>query len=205
MYLICQPETLWNQEGRIEGRNDTPLSKKGEEQVLLLGEIFSHHPIQTVHSSPLSRAKALSLCLSKKCNCAHHEHNELTEQDMGSSVGMTYGKHNELFSKKKSLFYAQHVYKRMNTSIHDEETHLSVAERLLPLLHTIHEKNPKESIVIMHPHALRITLTLIGQYDEDAILIKNGAIIELFWKEGRWNIFLMEGVSVTSEKSFFTH
>jgi len=55
--LVRHGETVWNREGRYQGRTDIPLSPDGEAQVIALGARLSHLPISLAISSPLSRAR----------------------------------------------------------------------------------------------------------------------------------------------------
>lgn len=56
--LLCRHgETLWNAEGRYQGRMDIPLSETGERQAAALGERLKGLPIARAIASPLSRAR----------------------------------------------------------------------------------------------------------------------------------------------------
>ena len=55
--LIRHGETEWNREEVFRGRADVPLSKRGREQARLLGEALKGSGVQTVYTSPLSRAR----------------------------------------------------------------------------------------------------------------------------------------------------
>ncbi|HEY0195206.1 MAG TPA: histidine phosphatase family protein [Kofleriaceae bacterium] len=56
--LVRHGETLWNHEGRYQGRTDVPLSEAGQRQVQALGERLAHLSIAVAISSPLSRTMA---------------------------------------------------------------------------------------------------------------------------------------------------
>ena len=56
--LLCRHgETLWNAEGRYQGRMDIPLSPVGEAQAIALGARLKDLPIARAVASPLSRAR----------------------------------------------------------------------------------------------------------------------------------------------------
>jgi probable phosphoglycerate mutase len=55
--LVRHGETLWNREGRYQGRTDVPLSEVGETQVTALAARLAHLPIAVAVSSPLVRAR----------------------------------------------------------------------------------------------------------------------------------------------------
>jgi len=55
--LVRHGETVWNRDGRYQGRTDIPLSPDGEAQVKALGLRLASLPIEVAISSPLSRAR----------------------------------------------------------------------------------------------------------------------------------------------------
>ena len=57
LLLARHGETAWNAEGRYQGREDIPLSPKGESQALALGERLREVRIDRALASPLSRAR----------------------------------------------------------------------------------------------------------------------------------------------------
>lgn len=57
LLLVRHGETLWNREGRYQGRTDIPLSELGRAQVAALGVRLASLPIDLAVSSPLGRAR----------------------------------------------------------------------------------------------------------------------------------------------------
>jgi probable phosphoglycerate mutase len=57
LLLARHGETAWNAEGRYQGREDIPLSPKGEAQARALGERLRDLRIDRAVASPLSRAR----------------------------------------------------------------------------------------------------------------------------------------------------
>ncbi len=58
IYLIRHSETAWTLSQRHTGLTDIPLTKKGEEDALLIGKRLKNHPFEVILCSPLQRAKA---------------------------------------------------------------------------------------------------------------------------------------------------
>jgi probable phosphoglycerate mutase len=56
--LVRHGETMWNREGRYQGRTDVPLSPEGEAQAKRLGARLAGVAIDVAVASPLSRARA---------------------------------------------------------------------------------------------------------------------------------------------------
>ncbi|MBE7440383.1 MAG: histidine phosphatase family protein [Spirochaetales bacterium] len=65
--LIRHGETLFNAEGRFQGRHDSPLSPRGEEQTrslgVFLGQYLKDRPVLRWFVSPLGRTQQTSLLL----------------------------------------------------------------------------------------------------------------------------------------------
>jgi probable phosphoglycerate mutase len=57
LLLVRHGETLWNREGRYQGRTDIPLSDRGRDQVAALGVRLASLTIDLAISSPLGRAR----------------------------------------------------------------------------------------------------------------------------------------------------
>lgn len=60
VYLVRHAETTWNQEGRVQGSHDTPLSVDGLAQTVKTVAYLSSLRFDTVFTSPLSRARAIA-------------------------------------------------------------------------------------------------------------------------------------------------
>jgi len=55
--LVRHGKTVWNAEGRYQGKMDIPLNEEGREQARRVGEALKDFPIKAVFSSPLSRCR----------------------------------------------------------------------------------------------------------------------------------------------------
>lgn len=55
-YLVRHAETVWNQERRLQGGSDTPLSPLGVRQAACLRAYFASRPIRAIVSSHLQRS-----------------------------------------------------------------------------------------------------------------------------------------------------
>jgi len=60
VFVARHGETTWNQEGRYQGRQESPLSELGTRQAQALGDAITHErpPVGRVISSPLGRCVA---------------------------------------------------------------------------------------------------------------------------------------------------
>ncbi len=56
LLLVRHGESIWNEEDRIQGQQDVPLSERGRQQAIVLGKWLKGVPIDACYASPLSRA-----------------------------------------------------------------------------------------------------------------------------------------------------
>lgn len=90
LYLIRHGQTEWNQEGRMQGRLDSPLTPLGREQAVLLGQRLQQETWDAVYCSPTGRAFTTArLILSGREDLIVTDE-RLREIDMGPWEGRTF-------------------------------------------------------------------------------------------------------------------
>jgi uncharacterized phosphatase len=88
--LVRHGETDWNLRRRLQGRADIPLNETGVEQARTLAASFSPEDWSFVLSSPLSRASATALEISKGAGIPFAGTvNDLIERSFGQADGAT--------------------------------------------------------------------------------------------------------------------
>ena len=58
VYLVRHGETQWNAERRIQGQSDSPLTAKGEQQAMQVGERARSHGMTQLLASDLRRTRS---------------------------------------------------------------------------------------------------------------------------------------------------
>ena len=84
IYITRHSKTLWNQEKRLQGWQDSPLSETGIKDALLLKDRIKDLKIDCCYSSPIGRAKSTSQILFDHFN----EDVRLKEMNFGDYEGM---------------------------------------------------------------------------------------------------------------------
>ena len=56
VYLVRHGQTAWNREEIFRGRADIPLNETGRKEALLTGQYLRGVKVDSIYSSPLSRA-----------------------------------------------------------------------------------------------------------------------------------------------------
>ena len=81
IYITRHSLTTWNEEKRLQGWKDSPLTQQGKEDALKLGEYMKNIHIDQVYSSPLLRAKSTAKLIFKNENII--EDSRLKEMNFG--------------------------------------------------------------------------------------------------------------------------
>ena len=89
LYLIRHGEVKGAAAGKLLGRTDTPLSKRGLEQSRRLAKRLSTARLSAVYSSDLQRARVTAEIIAKRRNLKVRESSAWREIDMGAWEGRT--------------------------------------------------------------------------------------------------------------------
>ncbi|MFP5597816.1 2,3-diphosphoglycerate-dependent phosphoglycerate mutase GpmB [Kluyvera sp. 142486] len=83
VYLVRHGETQWNAERRIQGQSDSPLTAKGEQQAVQVGDRVRTYGITHVIASDLGRTRRTAEIIADACGCGVMFDARLRELDMG--------------------------------------------------------------------------------------------------------------------------
>src|SRR4051812_18031898 len=87
--LIRHGETTWNQQGRMQGQHDSPLTPLGLQQARLLGRRLSQVPFTALYSSDLGRAHQTARCIADETGHEIVADRGLRERSFGIFEGLT--------------------------------------------------------------------------------------------------------------------
>lgn len=177
-YLVRHGETQWNQEQRLQGWLDSPLTDNGREAAARLQQQLQSIPFAAAYSSSSGRAKETMDILTAQRQLPVYYEDNLREICLGNWQGkkiedilLTDGLDYELYTKYPAQFMATHT-----------ESFGAVTERAMYTLKKIAEQHRDEHILIVS-HAVTIKCMI------NAILQRN--IGEL------WSAPYIHGTSVT--------
>lgn len=95
LILVRHGETEWNALGRLQGREDVPLSEIGRRQATAAGRALSHYPFSgqgpVIISSPLQRAVETARLIEAELprSAGFQTDEALLERDYGRGAGLT--------------------------------------------------------------------------------------------------------------------
>lgn len=88
LLLARHGETIWNQDGRYQGRSDPPLSARGEMQAQALAKRFAATDEISIVASPLMRAQATAQIIAARLGLPVATDHRLTELAYGKWEGL---------------------------------------------------------------------------------------------------------------------
>lgn len=112
IYILRHGTTVWNEEGRTQGRRQNKLSKAGQELAKITAEKLKDEQIDIIYSSPLMRTMQTANIVNKYHNAKIIRCELLTEVDQGVYSGRLYRK---LTEKEKQLKAERHPSTKMET------------------------------------------------------------------------------------------
>jgi 2,3-bisphosphoglycerate-dependent phosphoglycerate mutase len=105
--LVRHGETLWNQQGRMQGQHDSPLTATGLHQARQLARRLAQTPFAALYSSDLGRAHQTARCIADETGHDIIAEQALRERNFGIFEGLTnaeiklrYPEDYELFAKR---------------------------------------------------------------------------------------------------------
>jgi 2,3-bisphosphoglycerate-dependent phosphoglycerate mutase len=87
--LIRHGETLWNQQGRMQGQHDSPLTPLGLQQARQLARRLKTHAFDALYSSDLGRAHQTARCIADETGHEIRTEIALRERHFGMFEGLT--------------------------------------------------------------------------------------------------------------------
>src|SRR5688572_21291643 len=143
--LIRHGETLWNQQGRMQGQQDSPLTPTGLNQARQLAKRLKDVAFCALYSSDLGRAHQTARCIADASGHEVIADAGLRERDFGIFEGLTnheielrYPADYELFAKRDPHYVME-----------GGESAAQFRRRAVGTLERIAAKHPGETIVVV--------------------------------------------------------
>ena len=169
IYLTRHSKTLWNQEKRLQGWQDSPLLPEGLEDAKLLKERIADLKIDYCYSSPLKRAKVTSEILFDHVILD----DRLKEMNFGQYEGKPIA---QLLKEPKYNELWNHPDDQVKTP--GGETYQEVQARLTDFLNDIYQKHPNDTIFItIHGMLFIILHGLMQNYQTKELTKINGQVV----------------------------
>lgn len=147
MIIVRHGKTLWNEEGRFQGQQDSPLTNLGTRQAEALGERLKQESFSVIYASDLGRVMHTANIIAQNTNRNIIENKSLRERSFGIFEGFT---KNEIAEKFPNDFrrFSEDGYKYVPPGGESIET---VSRRLMACLNNLAEQhNGERFLVVTH-------------------------------------------------------
>ncbi len=179
--LVRHGRTVWNEEGRYQGKIDIPLSQAGKEQARKVGEALKDIPIKAIYSSPLSRCLDTAKEIAKHHGIDVKVRDGLKEIDHGKWEGMLASEVEREYPKLLRLW-------RLKPS----EVKMPGGESLAE----VYERVVKEFNSIISEHGDEDNIVIVGHDATNKVLMCHllGLSLDNFWtfKQANCGISVVE-------------
>ncbi len=162
IYLVRHGQTVWNEEGKLCGSSDVPLSDEGLLQAQKLAARMKGVNLSAVYSSPLLRARQTAEAIASHHNLEVQIERDLSEIDYGDWEGLKVADAMEKFPELERLRRED----PMKFVAPNGEPMKNFAERVIAAIQKITSKHPSETIcVVAHQTVNRFILCWVMQMD----------------------------------------
>lgn len=141
IYITRHSLTKWNEEKRLQGWKDSPLTLQGKEDAKKLGIYMQKFHIDKIYSSPIGRAYQTAIYAFPDCNVIKDD--RLMEMNFGDYEGQLIADLRNL-SEYHDLWY----HPQPNRGLHNGETYQHIVDRLNDFFHEKYEEDPQQTIFI---------------------------------------------------------
>jgi broad specificity phosphatase PhoE len=180
LYIVRHGETEWNLHGKLQGHQDSPLTKNGIAQAKALARVLPIKSFAAAFSSDLLRAHKTAQLLTRGHALTIKTAYFLRERNFGKHEGKTYQEARELYLIHDSLPHAQRFTHKLDVDVESDQ---EIVTRSLPFLNEVSAAySGKQVLIVSHGGLMRALLVHLGYDNKDPtgkLQIKNTAYIVL--------------------------
>ncbi|MBN2144520.1 MAG: histidine phosphatase family protein [Candidatus Aureabacteria bacterium] len=145
LIAIRHVETVWNQEARLQGHSDSPITSTGRKQIEAIAERLSKEPFSALYSSDLKRSFETATGVSKRTGHEVHIDPRLRERNFGIFEGYTKAEILQKFPQD----HAQFETGNPEYMVPEGESRKQRYDRIIQCANEIIQKHAGERIVII--------------------------------------------------------
>ena len=168
LFLVRNAETDWNQEKRLHGNQDSPLTNAGKEQTKTLSKLLSTESIDVAYASDLGRAiDTAKEIAAKHKNLKIENRRELRERSHGIAEGMTQQQVFEQYPKlQQERLKNKYTYRNPKG-----ESYFDAEQKLRAFVEELKQKHFSHNVLIVsHAGINRILIGLVARLSPDDIM-----------------------------------
>jgi 2,3-bisphosphoglycerate-dependent phosphoglycerate mutase len=143
--LIRHGETLWNQQARMQGQQDSPLTPLGLQQARQLARRLKSVRFAALYSSDLGRAYQTARCVADESGHGIHAEGGLRERHFGIFEGLT---HAEIEARHPDD-YVRFASRDPEYAMSGGESATAFRARCVGCLEAIAGRHPQDTVVVV--------------------------------------------------------
>lgn len=185
LYIIRHGETDWNKNQKLQGQSDIQLNDVGREQAKALIPSLQKLNIQSIYSSPLSRALETAKIVNSEFKLNIIKDDRLKETNVGEAEGLTLEEINTKFGIDFLQRWRSYDERLLDLSYPNGESKRKMMVRARTAMIEIAQQSEFESIALFSHGMLMRALTYIfgaGVAWEPQAFV-NGSIHHFLWNE----------------------
>ena len=174
--LVRHGETNWNALGKLQGRTDIPLNKRGVFQAEECGQFLRNEKWDVTITSPLLRAKQTAHIINNHIKVPIIEMPEFQERGYGDAEGLT--------PKERLTLFPDGVYP-------NQEDRLSLTKRVVEGLKEINIRfHDKKVLLVAHGAVINAILYELsdGEVGSGKTSLINACISNIEFRQQAWAI-----------------
>lgn len=156
LYFVRHGETEWNTQKRFQGRKNSPLTARGEEQAKKIAEQLKEIPFTSLYSSSLGRAKKTAQEIQKGREIPIEIMDEFIEISMGELEGKTKGDFLKLYPEEYEKYIQADL--NYNPGAFSGERFEEIQARLKQGIQKLVEKHKEEDIILVVSHGMTLQI-----------------------------------------------
>ncbi len=152
LILIRHGESVWNEEGRVQGTSNPILSKRGVHQAEMLAAKFNRSvevtPQYAVYSSPLARAHSTASIITSKHDLPINICQDLREIQLGEWEGKHFSQLQQEYPEMIKLWYSE----PLSVSVPGGETVMEFRDRVVSAMNEIVKRHEQDEKIMVVAH-----------------------------------------------------
>ncbi|MBP3041765.1 histidine phosphatase family protein [Bacillaceae bacterium Marseille-Q3522] len=174
--LVRHGETDWNALGKIQGRTDIPLNKKGIKQAEASRDYLAQFSWDAIISSPLSRARHTADIINQSLHLPIYEREEFIERCFGDAEGMTWEERTSAFP---------------DGQYPNQESFADITLRVMNGLKQVHKEFSGEKLLLVaHGGTIGAILATLsnGKINNKNTKLENACLSTIYFADNAWKI-----------------
>ncbi|MGZ3725424.1 MAG: histidine phosphatase family protein [Pseudobdellovibrio sp.] len=192
IYVIRHGETDWNRSHRFQGSTDIKLNDLGREQAIKLRPLMQQLQIESVYSSPLSRAYETAELATQELKLSIQKDERLQETNIGEAEGLTMDELLQKFGDDCIVRWRSYDERLLDFRFPNGESKREMMYRVRRAFIDIAQNSNRNSIAIFaHGMVMRALTYIFGEgMSWDVNYFANGSVHHFVWSDANSELLI---------------